>query len=157
MRKHTYTVEVEWMGNKGKGTLNYKSYTRDHKLSAEGKYASILASSDSSFLGDEKRYNPEEMFLSSISSCHMLWYLHLCSVNNIVVEEYLDNSRGVMEEHDNGSGRFIEVTLYPIIRLSDEAMISKAKELHSEANKMCFIANSCNFEIKHVAKIFVAK
>lgn len=157
MKKHNYQVKVEWTGNEGKGTLNYKSYNRNHTIITEGKYDAIKGSSDPSFLGDKTRYNPEDLFLSSLSSCHMLWYLHLCSVHKIIVTEYVDNATGVMEEMDNGSGKFTEVTLHPIVKITDQNMTVKAKELHEEANKMCFIANSCNFKIGHNPQIIVDK
>jgi organic hydroperoxide reductase OsmC/OhrA len=155
MKKHNYEIKVEWTGNEGNGTLNYKSFNRNHKIIATGKYDGINGSSDPSFLGDKTRYNPEDLFLSSLSACHMLWYLHLCSVNKIIVTEYLDNATGIMEEIDNGNSKFTEVTLNPKVKITDGSMIEKANELHEEANKMCFIANSCNFKIRHNPNITV--
>ena len=155
MKNHNYNVKVEWTGNEGNGTLNYKSYNRNHIISGEEKYNEILASSDPSFLGDKSRYNPEDLFLSSLSSCHMLWYLHLCSVHKIIVTDYIDNATGVMEETNNGSGKFKEVTLNPLVTIQNNDHSKKANELHAEANKMCFIANSCNFVINHNPKTFI--
>lgn len=152
MKKHNYKTIVHWTGNKGKGTLDPKSYSRNHSISCEGKYSDINGSSDPSFSGDGSRYNPEDLFLSSLSACHMLWYLHLCAINNIVVTEYSDNATGIMEETADGSGRFIEVMLNPTVKITDLDLLQKANELHSEANKMCFIANSCNFKIEHNPK-----
>ncbi|MEQ8711941.1 MAG: OsmC family protein [Cyclobacteriaceae bacterium] len=149
MKQHQYQIKVEWTGNEGEGTLNYKSYSRSHTISGVGKYDEILASSDPSFLGDKSRYNPEDLFLSSISACHMLWYLHLCAVNKIVVTGYVDQAEGVMEEAANGSGKFVEVTLHPHVAIANEEHVQKAESLHAEANRMCFIANSCNFPIGH--------
>jgi organic hydroperoxide reductase OsmC/OhrA len=149
MKKHNYEIKVEWTGNEGNGTLNYKSYNRNHKIIADGKYDRINGSSDPSFLGDKTKYNPEDLFLSSLSACHMLWYLHLCSMHKIVVTEYLDNAIGVLEETENGSGKFTKVILNPKVKITDLNLVSKANELHAEANKMCFIANSCNFKIDH--------
>ena len=149
MKKHNYKIKVEWTGNEGNGTLNYKSYNRNHTIIIDGKYDVINGCSDPSFLGDKTRYNPEDLFLSSLSACHMLWYLHLCSAHKIIVTEYLDIATGTMEETENGSGKFTEVTLNPKVKITDESRIKKANELHEEANKMCFIANSCNFKIKH--------
>ncbi len=146
---HNYEIKVEWTGNEGDGTLNYKSYNRNHKIGGSEKYEEIKGSSDPSFLGDKKRYNPEDLFVSSLSACHMLWYLHLCSMNKIVVTSYVDSATGIMEEGKNGSGRFVEVTLNPVITIENEDLKNKAIELHHEANKMCFIANSCNFKIDH--------
>lgn len=152
MKQHHYQTKVEWIGNEGEGTLNYKSYSRSHVISGKGKYAEILASSDPSFLGEKSRYNPEDLFLSSISACHMLWYLHLCAVNKIVVTNYVDHAEGVMEEAANGSGKFVEVTLHPHVTIANDGDMKKAEGLHAEANRMCFIANSCNFPIGHESK-----
>ncbi|UTW65345.1 OsmC family protein [bacterium SCSIO 12643] len=157
MKKHNYEVKIEWTGNEGNGTQNYTSYNRNHTITSKGKYNSILGSSDPSFLGDPTKFNPEDLFLSSLSACHMLWYLHLCSVHKIVVTEYSDNATGVMEESQSGSGRFTEVTLHPIVKITDGNMITKANELHEEANKMCFIANSCNFKIEHLPNTTIGK
>jgi organic hydroperoxide reductase OsmC/OhrA len=147
-KEHHYTTSLTWTGNKGEGTANYKIYDRDHIIEVKGKPV-ISGSSDPSFRGSPGRYNPEELFVSSISSCHMLWYLHLCSVNNIVVTDYRDEAKGIMMEKGDGSGYFKEVTLQPIVTLTDSKMTDRARQLHHEANKMCFIANSCNFPIKH--------
>src|SRR5882757_6289725 len=147
-KEHHYTTSLTWTGNKGEGTASYKAYDRDHVIEVNGKPV-IPGSSDPSFRGSPQRYNPEELFVSSLSSCHMLWYLHLCSVNNIVVTAYRDEAKGIMMEKADGSGYFKEVTLYPIVTLTDSTRIDRARELHHEANKLCFIANSCNFPIRH--------
>jgi organic hydroperoxide reductase OsmC/OhrA len=146
---HTYKSKITWTGNTGTGTTDYKTYERSHIISIENK-ADIQATSDTSFRGDKTKHNPEDLFLSSLSSCHMLWYLHLCATVGINVVSYEDNAIGIMEEANNGSGKFTEVTLYPSVTVSDKSMIEKANELHHDANKMCFIANSCNFEVKHL-------
>lgn len=148
MKEHHYKATITWVGNQGTGTSNYRAYSRDHEIAANGK-PTILASSDPSFRGDSARYNPEELLVSSLSSCHLLWYLHLCSVNGVVVVDYKDEATGTMEETADGSGRFKEVILYPVVTVADATMIEKANNLHHEANKMCFIANSCNFPIYH--------
>ncbi|WP_340202126.1 OsmC family protein [Ascidiimonas sp. W6] len=156
MKTHPYKIKVEWIGNQGEGTLNYKSYSRNHTIYGVGKYQEILASSDPSFLGDKSKYNPEDLFLSSIATCHMLWYLHLCSANKIIVTAYVDNATAVMTEKENGSGQFTEVMLHPHVKITDANMIAKANQLHTEANKMCFIANSVNFKIGHHPTTIVA-
>lgn len=144
---HHYLTKIEWTGNLGSGTFDYRSYSRNHIISASTK-PEILSSSDPSFRGDNTRYNPEELFLSSISSCHMLWYLHLCAVNHLVVEEYIDKAEGVMEEESNGSGHFTSVTLKPQVTFSGNPDLELAKKLHHEAHAKCFIANSVNFDVK---------
>ncbi|MHA3789593.1 OsmC family protein [Flavobacterium hauense] len=148
MKTHHYNTTVNWTGNSGKGTENYKAYTRDYTIAANGK-PEINGSSDPAFLGDHTRYNPEELLLASLSSCHMLWYLHLCSEAGIIVTSYIDRAQGTMAETPDGSGHFTGVTLKPDVIVANASMISKANELHHKANTMCFIANSCNFPVLH--------
>jgi organic hydroperoxide reductase OsmC/OhrA len=146
-RSHHYTAQITWTGNTGKGTAGYREYQRSHRVNINGK-PSIELSSDPAFMGDAGRYNPEELLLSSLASCHMLWYLHLCADNGIVVTAYTDEATGTMQDDEQG-GRFTEVVLRPQVTVSEHSMIERANSLHSEANKKCFIANSCNFPVLH--------
>ncbi|MEX6686052.1 OsmC family protein [Danxiaibacter flavus] len=148
-KTHHYQTSLNWTGNTGQGTKSYTSYERSHIIAVENK-PEIPASSDPSFRGDKTRYNPEELLVASLSSCHMLWYLHLCSEAGIIVESYSDTAKGEMTEEANGSGRFTEVILYPEVVISDAAKLELANELHEKAHQYCFIANSCNFPVKTV-------
>lgn len=154
MKKHTYYLDVEWTGNSGLGTKKYDTYERSYQIVGQGKPV-IEGSSDPSFRGDLIKYNPEELFLASISSCHMLWYLHLCAVNNVNVLQYHDKPLGTMLENANGSGQFEQVILFPTVVVEHAIMLDKAISLHFKSNKMCFIANSCNFEIHHQPQVTV--
>lgn len=154
-KEHHYQVQTEWTGNLGSGTLDYRAYKRDHVISVEGKAATIAGSSDPSFRGDPKRYNPEELFLSSLSACHLLWYLHLASVNGITVLEYVDHASGTMAEDADGSGRFTSILLAPHIVIAQEDKAARARELHHEAGKKCFIANSVNVGIEYGGEVVV--
>jgi organic hydroperoxide reductase OsmC/OhrA len=145
-REHRYRPTVVWSGNTGKGTADYKAYARAHVVSAPGK-ADIAGSSDANFRGDASRWNPEELFVVSASTCHMLWYLHLCATNDVVVLDYRDEPEGLMVEQANGSGAFARIVLKPRVKLSAAASEAKARELHHEAHRMCFIANSVKCEI----------
>ena len=147
-KTHNYDLTVKWTGNKGHGTFDSRLYGRDHKISSPNK-PDILGSSDSSFRGDKTKYNPEELLLAALSSCHMLWYLDLCADAGIVVVDYTDNASGVMEEKPDRSGSFKEVTLKPVVTVSEESMVEKANELHIKARELCFIANSVNFQVNH--------
>lgn len=148
-KEHQYNANLVWTGNKGSGTMDYRSYDRDFIISINGK-PQISGSSDSAFMGDKTKYNPEDLLLSSISSCHLLWYLHLCAKQEIVVMEYKDDAVGTMIENPDGSGKFSEVVLHPQVVIADETQKELANSLHAEANKMCFIANSLNFAVKHI-------
>ena len=147
LRTHHYSTNLTWAGNLGSGTATYTGYSRNHSIVVEGKPV-IAASADPKFRGDHNRYNPEEMLVASLSSCHMLWFLHLCSEAGIIVIAYEDAAEGIMQEEDNGSGRFTEVVLHPVVTVKDEANIVLMNQLHEEAHKKCFIANSCNFPVK---------
>jgi organic hydroperoxide reductase OsmC/OhrA len=144
VKSHQYTTHVRWSAN-GEGTKSYRSYSRNFTISAEGK-VDIAGSSDPEFRGDALRYNPEELLVASLSSCHMLWYLHLCSVNEIAVLDYRDAATGTMEER-GGSGQFARVTLRPAIKVSAGDVLARAIALHEEAHRLCFIARSVNFPV----------
>ena len=151
MKEHHYSLLVEWTGNLGAGTSSYRAYSRDHDISAEGK-VSIAGSSDSAFRGDSSKYNPEELLLASLSSCHMLWFLHLCAERKIVVTAYNDQPKGIMMETADGSGRFREVCLQPLISLEDSTQETKLDVLHERAHSLCFIANSVSFPVRCEAR-----
>ena len=153
--EHHYKSLLTWTGNKGSGTQNYKDYDRDYIITIEGK-PTLSGSSDPAFRGDASRHNPEDMLLASISSCHMLWYLHLCSVNKIVVTEYKDPAVATMVMNPDGSGQFSSAMLQPQVTITTKSDSQKAKELHHEANKMCFVARSMNFPIDHTPTIKVS-
>lgn len=150
-KTHQYNLTLSWTGNSGSGTKDYRSYARSYSISIDGK-AEIQGSSDPAFRGDASKYNPEELLLASLSSCHMLWFLHLCSANGIVVTEYVDEPLGIMTENDDGSGKFREVTLNPVVTINDKKLLDKLEDIHVEANRCCFIASSVNFPVKHSPK-----
>jgi organic hydroperoxide reductase OsmC/OhrA len=147
-RTHSYDVSVTWTGNRGTGTSGYTDYDRDHEVTADGR-AAIAASSDPAFRGDPNRWNPELELTAALSSCHMLWYLHLCAVAGVSVTSYTDAARGVMVENADGGGHFTEVVLRPRVTVASAAMIDKATALHAEAHAKCFVASSMNFPVRH--------
>ena len=84
MKEHKYGISLQWTGNNGRGTANYRAYNRSYEIKVPGKPL-IFGSSDPTFRGDQTKYNPEELLIASLSSCHMLWYLHLCADAGIIV------------------------------------------------------------------------
>ncbi len=152
MKQHRYEIQISWTGNLGDGTKRYTGYSRNHEIVSAGKPV-LPGSSDPSFRGDPARYNPEQLLVASLSTCHMLWYLHLCSENGVVVEEYSDAAAGIMEEHPDGSGRFVEVMLRPSVTISAESDTERALALHEDAHRKCFIANSVNFPVLHDPRV----
>lgn len=145
---HNYNLTIKWTGNNGTGTSDYRAYERSHIIQTENK-VDIAGSSDPAFRGDKTKHNPEELLLASLSTCHMLSYLHVCVVNGVVVVDYTDNATGKMAETRNGGGHFEEVMLNPVVTVKDSSMIEKANQLHHKASELCFIASSVNFPVLH--------
>ncbi|MFN8359228.1 MAG: OsmC family protein [Candidatus Kapaibacterium sp.] len=153
-KQHTYTLTNTWTGNRGTGTNDYRAYDRSHRIEADEKQA-IEASSDPAFRGDRTKFNPEEFLLASLSSCHMLWYLHLCADAGVIVVDYVDTPAGTMVEVPQGGGHFTGVVLRPVVTVTEESMVEQAHQLHSQAHAKCFIANSMNFSVEHQPLIVV--
>ena len=147
-KEHHYNVGVTWTGNKGSGTTAANAYERSHTVSIQGK-PDILGSSDAAFRGDITKHNPEDMLVSALSVCHMLWYLHLCADAGIIVTAYHDQAVGTMIESPGGGGHFTSVVLHPHVTLADMSKADAADALHAKAHEKCFIANSVNFPVTH--------
>lgn len=145
---HPYSIQLNWTGNSGQGTANYTSYERSYEIAVEGK-PPLQGSADPQFRGEASKYNPEELLVAAISSCHMLWYLHLCANANILVTKYQDHAVGELSIEKGGSGQFTMVDLNPVIEISDPAQIEAATAFHQKAAEYCFIARSVNFPIHH--------
>ncbi len=156
--QHGYAVEVQWTGNRGEGTATYRSYGRDHRITAEGKQHEIAGSSDRVFRGDRDRWNPEELVIAALAQCHMLSYLHVAAVNGIVVVDYRDSATGTLQQEGDG-GRLIEATLRPVVTLAahhTDADAGRAAGLHHRASELCFIANSVSFPVGHEPSTLIA-
>jgi organic hydroperoxide reductase OsmC/OhrA len=150
-KTHFYPIRMRWTGNTGQGTREYRGYQRAHEYSVEGKPV-IPGSSDPNFRGDATRYNPEELLVMSLSSCHMLWYLHLCAEAKIVVTAYEDEAVGTMVEDQERGGFFTEVVLKPTVTLEAGSDRALAEKLHEKAHHLCFVANSVNFPVRCEAR-----
>ena len=143
---HHYLVKVVWTGNRGSGTSAYKAYGRDHQIIIRGKPV-LEGSADAAFRGDPHRHNPEDLLVAALSTCHMLWYLHLAADAGIVVTGYRDEADGQMDSGADG-GHFVEVVLKPTVTVRSGDP-ETARSLHAEANRRCYIANSVNFPVRH--------
>lgn len=121
-------------------------------LSAAGR-PDLQGSSDPAFRGDAARWNPEDLLVASLSSCHMLWYLHLCAQAKITVLAYRDDASGTMVEDEGGGGRFTAAVLKPVVTIAAGGDVARAKALHEEAHRLCFIANSVNFPVTIEAEV----
>lgn len=147
-RQHEYRARLIWEGNRGEGTATYTSYDREYRVLVQGK-PDLLGTSDPMFRGDPAKHNPEDLFLTSVSACHMLFYLSLSAKHGMRVLSYEDEVRGTMVLDGGGGGRFEEITLHPSVTIADEKGTELAVQLHDRAHELCFIANSCNVPIHH--------
>ncbi len=153
-KTHQYFIDLKWTGNRAVGTQSYASYERSYQIQIANKPV-LEGSADPAFRGDETKYNPEEFLVMALSSCHMLWYLHLCAAEGIVVVDYHDLAEGTLIEEKGGEGQFAEVVLKPTVIITSSDSVQKAQQLHAEASQKCFIANSVNFPIKHQPQVLV--
>ena len=136
------------------GTTAYDVYARDYEIACPGR-PTLRASADPRYLGSAERHNPEDLLVAALSACHMLWYLHLCAIDGIVVTAYQDAAEGLMQTHADGSGEFTEVTLRPRIDTSADSDPDTAARLHSDTNAMCFIARSVKFPVHYKPETMV--
>ncbi|MCU0789774.1 MAG: OsmC family protein [Nitratireductor sp.] len=154
-RKHVHRASLEWTGNRGTGTSAYRAYDRTWDLCTPGKPV-VSCSNDPALGGDPSKYNPEDMLVAALSSCHMLWYLHLCANAGVVVVAYGDEASGEMAMHRDGSGEFTSVTLRPSVTIAQGSDMARARALHGEVHKFCFIARSVNFPVNVEPQIAIA-
>ena len=149
-KQHPFESKVIWTGNRGEGTSSYGAYDRTWEIRTPGKPV-IACSNDPLLGGNASLPNPEDLLLSALSACHMLWYLHLASTAGIVVVDYEDNPIGIGETSPNGAGRYLSATLRPAIRLRAGADLERADAIHREVHTYCFIARSVNFPVTYEA------
>jgi len=148
--KLLFKAVLNWTSDQIQKDLTKRFYSKNHQIKIEGKPV-LNVSAAKAFKGDLELYNPEDLLLCSLVSCHMMSYLYVCAQNGIEVLEYSDDAEATLEVSADGSGRFVEVKLYPKVKISNPDKIELAIELHTKANKLCFIANSCNFPVLHEA------
>jgi organic hydroperoxide reductase OsmC/OhrA len=99
------------------------------------------------FKGQKDQYNPEDLLLSALSSCHMMSYFYVCQQQGIEIIDYKDNAVGTLELRPDFSGGFTKVQLNPVVTISNASQETPAIDLHKKAHELCFIANSVNFEV----------
>jgi organic hydroperoxide reductase OsmC/OhrA len=151
---HDYKAHLIWDGNLGTGTTSYTGYGRKYRLQIEGK-PELVGSADPMFRGDANVYNPEDLFVAALSSCHLLSYLALCARTKINVIAYEDHAEGVLKLLPNGGGIFESVTLRPVVTLAPGSDEKRAMELHETAHDLCFIAASVKVPVLHEPQVRV--
>jgi organic hydroperoxide reductase OsmC/OhrA len=152
--EHEFHARVEWTGDRGSGTSSYRGYDRTWDIATPGKPVTHC-SNDPRLGGDPTLPNPEDLLLSSLAACHMLWYLHFASRDGIIVTSYHDDPIGVGESTPDGAGCFVRAVLRPHIVVRAGADLAKADAIHHEIGRVCFIARSINFPITYKATFAV--
>ncbi|MGH7620256.1 MAG: OsmC family protein [Gemmatimonadaceae bacterium] len=152
--RHEYSASIVWTGARSGPTTSYQSYSREYEYRIGTKPA-MRGSADPAFRGDGMLYNPEEMLVVALSTCHLLSYLAGCSRAGLRVVSYEDSASGLMLVKD-GKVRFTEVVLRPRVAVEQGTNLEKAHALHAQAHEECYIASSVNFPVRHEATVVVA-
>ena len=141
-----HKVLVKWV--RDRGDFEYRTYTRNHHWDFEGG-TKVEASAAPGFLGDESRVDPEEALVASLSSCHLLTLLAVAAKKRLVVDSYVDDAVGVMEQNAEGKLAVTRVVLRPRIVFGGEQQPTEEEvdQLHHIAHEECFIANSVKTEV----------
>ncbi|MBL0077371.1 MAG: OsmC family protein [Rhodocyclaceae bacterium] len=145
------SAEIIWQ--RGEQDFLSNHYSRRHTMRFDGG-AEILGSSSPHIvplpMSDPTAVDPEEAFVASLSSCHMLWFLSIAAKRKFCVDSYHDAALGLMENNANGKMVVAVVTLRPAITFSGLHQPTRAEidQLHHRAHEECFIANSVKSEIR---------
>ncbi len=141
-----HKASIAW--SRGDRDFAYESYPRDHTWTFEGEIE-VPASAAADFLGTAERVDPEEAFVASVSSCHMLTFLAIAARKRLVVDRYDDDAVGILEKNSDGKLAVTRVTLRPRIAFggSKAPSAEEIERLHQLAHESCFIANSVRTEI----------
>ena len=141
-----HRVEISW--TKETDSFSYINYNRNHKWLFDNDIA-LAASASPFFLGNPGCIDPEEAFVASLSSCHMLSFLAICARKRIVVEKYYDSAVGLLRKNDEDRLAITRLILRPRITFSKDTIptAEEIKKLHDLAHRECFLANSINSEI----------
>jgi organic hydroperoxide reductase OsmC/OhrA len=146
MSEHHATVEWHLSGE-----FRYETYSRVHGIDF-GRGISLGGNAASANIPktapNTPGADPEQQFVASLSSCHMLWFLHLATRKNLVVERYRDEASGVLEKNAEGKEAMTRVTLRPVVTFSGTAPTAEEHlALHEKAHEHCYIANSVKTEV----------
>jgi len=152
--QHLFETRLVWTGAVKGGSTSYETYSREYRLDLKGK-PSIRGTAAPVYRGDPSLPNPEDLLVASLSACHFLSYVALCSRAGINVIAYEDEAEGTMDKVDRVE-RFTEVRLRPKVTVAPGSDPEKARALHERAHAICFIANSVNFPVRNEPTITVA-
>ncbi|MFT7052685.1 MAG: organic hydroperoxide reductase OsmC/OhrA [Psychromonas sp.] len=146
-----YVAKINWTRGCGENYIDNK-YSRGHQWIFDGG-VTVQASSSPHLVplpySVEANVDPEEAFIASLSSCHMLLFLSIAAKRRYVVDSYMDDAVGIMEKNDDGKISMTKVTLRPNVQFSgdNKPTMEKIEKMHHQSHEQCFIANSVKTEI----------
>ncbi|MGD0864748.1 MAG: OsmC family protein [Rhizomicrobium sp.] len=142
-----HRAAVRW--TRTSADFTYDTYNRAHEIVFKDGAIVLAGSAAPAFKGDADRVDPEEAFVASLSSCHMLTFLAICARKRLVVDRYEDDADGSLEKGSNGRLWMAHVTLRPRVRFAAGTSVDAAAlaEIHHKSHEECFIANSVTTEV----------
>ena len=146
-----YTAEVLW--HRGEQDFISNRYSRRHLLRFDGGIEVAGSASPHVVplpMSDASAIDPEEAFVASLASCHMLWFLSIAAKYKFCVDRYFDSAVGMMGKNTEGKMAMLTVTLKPEVQFSGENIptLEQINHMHHEAHEECFIANSVKTEVR---------
>jgi len=146
MSEHHATVEWQLTGE-----FRHETYSRAHSIDfGRGIRIAGNAAADNipKTVAAAAGVDPEQQFVASLASCHMLWFLHLANRKSFVVKRYVDEASGVLGKNAEGKEAMTRITLRPAVTFSGAAPSAEDHlKLHEQAHERCFIANSVKSEV----------
>ena len=146
-----YSAKISWFRNVDEDYVD-NQYSRGHEWSFDGG-TTVPASSSPHVVplpySVEANVDPEEAFVASLSSCHMLFFLSIAAKRKFVVDEYIDNAIGIMEKDNSGKLMMTKVTLRPSVKFSGnrQPTTEQLEKMHHQSHEQCFIANSVKTDV----------
>jgi organic hydroperoxide reductase OsmC/OhrA len=141
-----HRITLTW--KRGDTPFEYQRYPRNHTWKFDGGHE-MTASAAPAYLGDPKQVDPEEAFVASLSSCHMLTFLAIACKKKFVLDEYVDEAVGHMEKNAEGRLAITRVVLRQKTKFSGDKQptAQELDEMNRTAHEQCFIANSVKTEV----------
>jgi organic hydroperoxide reductase OsmC/OhrA len=135
-------ADLHW--SRTSSDFRYDSYNREHELRFKGGTVTVRASAAPEYRGDGKNPDPEELFVGSLSACHMLSFLAIAARKRLIVDRYDDSAVGILEKGANGRLCITQVVLRPRVQFGGDAPVGRKTldDIHHLAHEACFIANS---------------
>jgi organic hydroperoxide reductase OsmC/OhrA len=148
---HQYSAEIIW--ERGDAVFNDNRYSRRHRWRFDGGLEVPASSAPQSVpvpMSDPVAVDPEEAFIASLSSCHMLWFLAIAGKRKFRVDRYRDQASGILEKNAAGKLWMSVVTLHPEVQFSGELLPTpqQIEEMHHSAHTECYIANSVSSQVR---------